>query len=110
MPATPPSAQQLRWLPSDLRPEINLYVVALPDTGSVHARCLFSSGGEDPATGSAAGALCAYTNQHLGRRELTISQGHEMGRPSRLNVHMDGDRPVVSGDVRLVATGEVDLA
>lgn len=45
---------------------------------------------EDPATGSAAGAFGAYLHRvgqsHNGVTEITISQGNEMGRPSRLFV------------------------
>ncbi|MBL8082644.1 MAG: PhzF family phenazine biosynthesis protein [Candidatus Obscuribacter sp.] len=50
---------------------------------------------EDPATGSAAGAFGAYLHRvgqsHNGVTEITISQGNEMGRPSRLfvKVHVD---------------------
>ncbi len=45
---------------------------------------------EDPATGSAAGAFGAYLHRvgqsQNGVTEITISQGNEMGRPSRLFV------------------------
>ena len=55
-----------------------------PDRERARAR-MFSSGapgGEDPATGSAAGPLCAYLAERTGCERLTISQGEEMGRPS----------------------------
>jgi trans-2,3-dihydro-3-hydroxyanthranilate isomerase len=44
---------------------------------------------EDPATGSAAGALAgllAEQDQVQGGARYTISQGEEMGRPSRITV------------------------
>jgi len=50
---------------------------------------------EDPATGSAAGAFGAYLHRvgqsHNGVTEITISQGNEMGRPSRLTVKVHVD-------------------
>ena len=42
------------------------------------------AGGEDPATGSAAGPLCAYLHARGIASRVEISQGVEMGRPSRL--------------------------
>ena len=64
----------------------------------------FPPGGvvEDPATGAAAAALGGYLRT-LGLVDLpvriTILQGHDMGRPSRLVVDLDGgaDRVRVSG-------------
>ena len=59
-----------------------------------HARVPFPVGGvvEDPATGAAAAALGAYLRR-LGAVELpatvTIHQGVDMGRPSRLTVGID---------------------
>ena len=41
-------------------------------------------GGEDPATGSAAGPLCAYLAASRRASRVEISQGVEMGRPSVL--------------------------
>jgi len=50
---------------------------------------------EDPATGSAAGPLCAHLVRH-GRigsgEEIEISQGAEIGRPSRLLARVTGSR------------------
>ena len=46
--------------------------------------------GEDPATGSAAAALCGYLAGHVSSRRLaegwTVEQGVEMGRPSQIRV------------------------
>jgi PhzF family phenazine biosynthesis protein len=65
-----------------------------------HARNPFPVGGvyEDPATGAAAAAFGAYLRE-LGRvtapAEVTIRQGHDMGRPSRIIVGIPpGDGPI----------------
>ena len=77
------------------------------------ARAFFDSPGptaeEDPATGSAAGPLMAYLRKHTGIERLTIDQGVQMGRPSRLDVEMEGDRPRVGGDVVILAHGSVQF-
>jgi trans-2,3-dihydro-3-hydroxyanthranilate isomerase len=73
---------------------------------------MFSSvlpGGEDPATGSAAGPLGAYLLERTGRERIRIRQGEEMGRPSRLEVEMVDGRPWVGGGVIPVIDGEVSL-
>jgi trans-2,3-dihydro-3-hydroxyanthranilate isomerase len=64
---------------------------------------------EDPATGSAAGPLCAYLHRHRGRAEATITQGLDMGRPSRLETAIVGDRVQVAGDCVVVFEGELRL-
>jgi trans-2,3-dihydro-3-hydroxyanthranilate isomerase len=66
-------------------------------------------GGEDPATGSAAGPLCAYLHANGLTSRVQISQGVEMGRPSVLRAEMEGERVRVSGDVVVVIRGEVQL-
>jgi trans-2,3-dihydro-3-hydroxyanthranilate isomerase len=65
--------------------------------------------GEDPATGSAAGPLCAYLAERTGLRRLTVSQGVEMGRASQLVAEVEGDRVRVGGDAVVVADGSVFL-
>jgi trans-2,3-dihydro-3-hydroxyanthranilate isomerase len=67
------------------------------------------AGGEDPATGSAAGPLCAYLARRTGARRIVVEQGAEMGRPSRLDAEVDGDRVRVGGDVVVVVDGSVRL-
>jgi trans-2,3-dihydro-3-hydroxyanthranilate isomerase len=67
------------------------------------------AGGEDPATGSAAGPLCAYLHRYTGATEVTISQGVEMGRPSELATAVDGDRVRVAGDVVVVVDGTLRI-
>ena len=73
---------------------------------------------EDPATGSANGALGAYLVRHRvvpvdkPTVEILSEQGLEMGRPSRIRVsvdHIDGEPTTVrvGGQVVLVAEGVV---
>ncbi len=64
---------------------------------------------EDPATGSGAGPLCADLADRAGLTKLTIDQGIEMGRPSVLDVAVEGDRVRVGGAVHLVAEGTIHL-
>jgi trans-2,3-dihydro-3-hydroxyanthranilate isomerase len=64
---------------------------------------------EDPATGSAAGPLCAYLHEHTGREATTVAQGVELGRPSRLETEVVGDRVRVSGDCVIVLEGSLRL-
>ncbi len=75
---------------------------------------------EDPATGSAAGALGAYLVHHAaanieasdGRFRFVIEQGDFMHRPSRINIEVKGklgavDEVRVGGPSVVVAQGEV---
>ena len=75
---------------------------------------------EDPATGSATGALGAYLVHHRAVpvqepvTQLVTEQGMEIGRPSRLEIEVDvaGGEAVgvrVGGQVVIVAEGEVYL-
>lgn len=84
-----------------------LYVVAR-DGDEVRARGFFEDplgAIEDPATGSAAGPLCAYLHAREGDRAVVVRQGEEMGRPSRLETEVEGDRVRVSGDAVVVFDG-----
>ena len=65
--------------------------------------------GEDPATGSAVGPLCAYLAERAGQGAITVIQGEEMGRPSVLNAEMEGDLARVSGAAIPLIEGTVDL-
>jgi trans-2,3-dihydro-3-hydroxyanthranilate isomerase len=89
----------------------NLYVACVQDQGRVRARMFTGQveGGEDPATGSAAGPLCAYLAERGRGTRFEITQGVEIGRPSRLFVEMHNGRPRVSGAVVKVIEGEVLL-
>jgi trans-2,3-dihydro-3-hydroxyanthranilate isomerase len=81
---------------------------------------MFAPGGgitEDPATGSAAGPLAVHLARH-GRigwgDEIEISQGAEIGRPSKLYARVDGSAEVlerieVGGAAVVVARGEFRL-
>jgi len=72
---------------------------------------------EDPATGSAAGPLACHVCRHglvpFGE-EIAISQGAELGRPSRLYARAEGSaeriqRVEVGGSAVVVARGEYRL-
>jgi trans-2,3-dihydro-3-hydroxyanthranilate isomerase len=72
---------------------------------------------EDPATGSAAGPLALHLARH-GRigfgDEIEISQGVEVGRPSKLYARVDGsadevERVEVGGSAVTVARGELSV-
>lgn len=73
---------------------------------------------EDPATGSAAGPLGVHLARHglipFGE-EIEITQGVEIGRPSKLFVRIDGsadqiERVECGGSAVVVARGEFQLA
>ncbi len=95
-----------------------LYLFAATEEG-VTARMFeteFGAGGEDPATGSAAGPLGAYLAEYgLAGMPGTvmIRQGEQVGRPSELHVEVtregEGWRVRVGGGVRVVGRGELDL-
>lgn len=88
----------------------NCYVVAEIAPGHWAARMFAGDipGGEDAATGSAAGPFGAYLHARLGLETVSIDQGVEMGSPSRLEVDLR-DGIVLSGSVWLIGTGEIDL-
>jgi len=65
--------------------------------------------GEDPATGSAVGPLCAYLAEREGVTAIGIEQGEEMFRPSRLEAEMDGDGVRVSGAVVPLIDGTLHI-
>jgi trans-2,3-dihydro-3-hydroxyanthranilate isomerase len=78
-----------------------------PDAAA-HARFFNPTIGivEDVATGTAAGPLACQLIAHgvvAGSRTLQIEQGHALGRPSLINVHVSGPAVTVSG--RCVVTG-----
>jgi trans-2,3-dihydro-3-hydroxyanthranilate isomerase len=89
-------------------------------SGSRWKTRMFIPGGsiaEDPATGSAAGPLAVHLARH-GRiafgDEIEITQGVEIGRPSKLYARVDGsadriERVEVGGSAVVVARGEFRL-
>jgi trans-2,3-dihydro-3-hydroxyanthranilate isomerase len=93
---------------------VTLYLAAWDATaGTAVARSYFPEGDavtEDPATGSAAGPLMAYLQRRAGAERVAIDQGVAMGRPSRLDCSVEGDRVRVAGDAVVVAQGTVRLA
>lgn len=80
-------------------------------SGEVRARSFAAAEGigEDPATGSAAGPLCAHTAARIGVERLRILSGVEMGRPSVMHAQLEGDRVRVSGDVVVLFDGTIHL-
>jgi PhzF family phenazine biosynthesis protein len=102
--------QALESIESGSAMSLNCYVVAEESAGEWSARSfsLDVVGGEDPATGSAAGPFGAYLRERIGLTQVRISQGVDMGEPSRLRVDTS-DGIVVSGDVHIIGTGTVSL-
>jgi trans-2,3-dihydro-3-hydroxyanthranilate isomerase len=82
-----------------------------PERGKARTRMFGHSAQltEDPATGSAAGPLCAYLHTRTGVRAVEIRQGVEIGRPSRLDAEIAADRVRVGGDVVAVIDGALRL-
>lgn len=81
-----------------------LQIVWQQDPETFHARDPFPVGGvvEDPATGAAAAALGAYLRERRGIEmptDMVIHQGHDMGRPSLLTVHIPEE-----GGIRVTGT------
>ena len=93
--------------------------MTVEEDASVHARMFADPIGipEDPATGSAAGALGAYLVKNgvveVGpTTELVIEQGYEIDRPSRILVQVYSDDDAiktikVGGQVLMVAEGKM---
>ena len=90
---------------------VTLYLSWFSPDGTARARAFsrIVEMGEDPATGSAAGPLCAYLAERGITEAMTISQGAEMGRPSTIEAAMDGERVRVSGAVVPLLDGEIEL-
>jgi trans-2,3-dihydro-3-hydroxyanthranilate isomerase len=76
--------------------------VTVEPSATVHARMFAPSIGilEDPATGSASGALGAYLVQHgvvdvAPTTEIVVEQGYEIERPSQILVRVESDDDVI---------------
>ncbi|MBA3378323.1 MAG: PhzF family phenazine biosynthesis protein [Chloroflexia bacterium] len=104
-----PALDQAMTMADGTRP-LTCYVVAETGAGTWRARSFGTdlAGGEDPATGSAAGAFGAWVKQNTGATRLTIEPGIEMGCPSVLRVDT-ADSIVVSGDVHILGEGVLTL-
>ena len=118
----PAVAEQLAGLGTveDLLDAVNLYAVAgAAPRLDVHARVFVPGVGvpEDPATGSAAaglGVVLVATGQLPEGGTYEITQGVEMGRPSRLSGRVEASNGVaslchVAGEVQPVASGEIEV-
>jgi trans-2,3-dihydro-3-hydroxyanthranilate isomerase len=82
-----------------------------PERERARARSFFLGAtgvAEDPATGSAAGPLMAYLHARAGAARLTVEQGVEMDRPSRIDCEA-GERVRVAGDAVVVLDGTLAL-
>ena len=96
-----------------LQRESQLVYAFAEQDGSFYARSFFYAGSsmlEDPATGSAAGALGAFSWKYQGRRTLVVYQGEEMGRGATINVEVSSDGTIVKvgGAATLVARGDIE--
>ena len=77
---------------------------------TVHARMFapLDNIPEDPATGSACATLAALLAKTLGKDlSLTVHQGEDMGRPSRITLQTDRGRVTVSGQAVRVMEGRL---
>jgi len=96
-------------------------MMTVEDQATVHARMFAPAIGilEDPATGSASGAMGAYL-VHNGLvevgllTEIIVEQGYEIGRPSRILVQVESDDDAiqtvkVGGQVVMVVEGTLSF-
>ncbi len=88
---------------------VTVALVWREDARLFHARNAFASGGvlEDPATGAAAAAMAGMLRDEgvLEPGEITILQGFDMGRPSRIVARFDG----VAGSPVLVSGASAEI-
>ncbi|MGX9350536.1 PhzF family phenazine biosynthesis protein [Shimia sp. W99] len=80
------------------------------DGNVIHARMFapLDNIPEDPATGSACATLGALLRRIEGRdQKLTIHQGDDMGRPSRIGLETQGDAVTISGTALRVMQGQL---
>jgi len=93
--------------------------ITVEELSTVHTRMFASPIGvvEDPATGSASGALGAYLVHHgvvevRPMTEIIAEQGYEMDRPSRIHIEVESDddaiqRVKVGGQVVMIIEGRL---
>ncbi|MBA2365290.1 MAG: PhzF family phenazine biosynthesis protein [Actinomycetota bacterium] len=88
---------------------VGAYCFTAAGAGRIRARGFFPGVGisEDPATGSAAAELGIYLAARIGDIDFEISQGREIGRPSRLWVQAKKASVMVGGRCDLVLEGEL---
>jgi PhzF family phenazine biosynthesis protein len=87
---------------------VTVDLVHREDETTFHARNPFPVGGvvEDPATGAAAAAFGAYLRDLqliTPPATITVHQGVDMGRPSRLTIEVDANQPEIRVSGRAVA-------
>jgi len=101
------------------RGSIYVFTRTPDEAGFDLAARMFGAGmgvGEDPATGSAAAALIGLLSRNAGpgQTEFTLRQGHEMGRPStiQLQLRMDDGKLThggIGGDAIVIGQGVLDF-
>jgi trans-2,3-dihydro-3-hydroxyanthranilate isomerase len=87
-----------------------VYCFTSEGAGRVRARAFFPGVGiqEDAATGSAAAALGLYLADRTGPIRFDITQGVEIGRPSRISVDGRAGSVRVGGRCGLILSGRLD--
>lgn len=87
-----------------------VYCFTAEGAGRVRARAFFPGVGieEDPATGSAAAALGLYLADRMGPIRFEITQGVELGRPSRISVDGRAGSVRVGGRCGLILSGRLE--
>lgn len=90
------------------------YVYAVDPDSTAYARFFNPTVGiyEDPATGSAAGPLACQlvaTGVVPDRTTVFVEQGHKLGRPSRIQVDVDGEKVRLGGAGVVVAEGTLHV-
>ncbi len=100
---------------SATREESVAYLWTIGEDGAIHARCLYLTNAgllEDPATGSACGNLGGWmiANGDTEAGRWSVHQGNAAGRPSRLELELDGEGGIfVSGLVVELGAGVIEL-
>lgn len=90
----------------------NFYLLHVEkDSGEVCARSIpcYPEEAEDPATGSAAGALAGYLAARTSLASLHVRQGVEIGRPSEIFTRHESGRITVGGAVHVLIEGTIHL-
>lgn len=99
-----------RWHLLDEISTVGGYCFTAAGSGRARSRGFFPGLGipEDPATGAGAAALGVYLADRLGKIEIEMMQGVEMGRPSHIYLKADEGRVQVGGRVTLIFTGRLE--
>jgi trans-2,3-dihydro-3-hydroxyanthranilate isomerase len=114
-----PDASAFRRLRERTGIDLPIFLFSFTRPAAAHSRMFAPELGivEDPATGSASGALGCYLVQHGlvegdQARHIISMQGVAMGRPSRIHISIEGARDAITqvkvgGQAVLVARGEL---